>query len=287
MCTPRGGIECDVTVTRLAEDRLYVVSAAATEHHDQAWLEAHLPEDGSVCLQNVTGRDGVLTLAGPRSRELLAAVADADCSNEAFPFFSARVMHVGSAPVRALRLSYVGELGYELHHPIEYQRHIYDRLLDQGGPLGLVDFGFRALESMRLEKAFRLWGPDMSVAFTPLEAGMERWVRFDKGDFIGREALVRVRENGGPARRLVCLRVDADSADAHGYEPIVAGRELVGFVTSGGYGHRAECSVALGYLDAAWCAPGTELAIDILGERRRATVTEGPVYDPDNERLWS
>ncbi len=253
MCTPLGGIECDVTVTRLADERWYVVSAAATEHHDEAWLEAHLPADGSVRLDNVSARYGVLTLAGPNSRELMTAVTGADCSREAFPFFSSRDLQVGSAPVRAMRLSYVGELGYELHHPIEYQRHIYDRLLEAGEPLGLVDFGFRALESMRLEKAFRLWGPDMSIEFSPLEAGMERWVRFDKGDFIGRDSLAHVSENGGPKRRLVCLTVDAGEADAHGHEPILEGDELIGFVTSGGYGHRVEQSIALGYVpsDAA------------------------------------
>ena len=287
MCTPRGGIECDVTVTRLAEDQLYVVSAAATEHHDHAWLAAHLPDDGLVRLDNVSARYGVLTLAGPRSRELLAAVGDADCSLEAFPFFTCREMHVGAAPVRALRVSYVGELGYELHHAVEYQRHIYDRLLEAGDELGLVDFGFRALESMRLEKAFRLWGPDMSIDFSPLEAGMERWVCLDKGDFIGREALTRVHENGGPSRRLACLTVDADGADPHGHEPIYLQDQLIGFVTSGGYGHRVHRSLALGYLPSDRCSPGTELAIEILGERRSATVIAGAMYDPDNERLLS
>ena len=287
MCTPQGGIECDVTVTRLTDDSWYVVSAAAAEHHDEAWLTSHLPQDGSVRLDNVSARHGVLTLAGPRSRELLAAVADADCSAAAFPFFSCRELHVGSAPVRALRLSYVGELGYELHHPVEYQRHIYDRMLEVGDSLGLVDFGFRALESMRLEKAFRLWGPDMSLDFSPLEAGMERFVRLDKGDFIGRDALARVRESGGPSRRLVCLTVEAEGADAHGYEPILQGEELIGFVTSGGYGHRVKRSIALGYLPSDRCAPGNGLAIDILGRRCAASVTEGPVYDPDNERLLS
>jgi dimethylglycine dehydrogenase len=287
MCTPQGGIECDVTVTRLGEDRWYVVSAAATEHHDGAWLEQHLPADGSVRLDNVTARYGVLTLAGPRSRELMAAVTETDVSKEAFPFFSLKDLHVGAAPARAMRVSYVGELGFELHHPVEYGRHIYDRLLEAGEPLGLVDFGFRALESMRLEKAFRLWGPDMSIEFSPLEAGMERWVRFDKGDFIGRDALAHVHENGGPQRQLVLMTVEANGADPHGHEPILAGDELVGFVTSGGYGHRVEQSVALGYVPSARCEPGSELTIEILGERRAATVMPGPVYDPENERLLS
>jgi len=287
MCTPRGGIKCDVTVTRLEEERFYVVSAAATEHHDHAWLAAHLPQDGSVRLDNVSARYGVLTLAGPQARALLEAVGDTDCSREGFPFFTAREMRVGSAPVRALRVSYVGELGYELHHAVEYQRHVYDRLLQGGEQLGLVDFGFRALESMRLEKAFRLWGADMTVDFSPLEAGMERWVRLDKGEFIGREALVRVHENGGPSRRLVCLTVAADGADPHGHEPILEGDEVIGFVTSGGYGHRVQRSIALGYLPSDRCSSEAELAIEILGERRIANLSRGAVYDPENQRLLS
>jgi dimethylglycine dehydrogenase len=283
ICTPKGGVECDMTVTRLAEDRFYLVSAAATEAHDHAWLEAHLPDDGSVRLENLTARYGVLTLAGPRSRELLAAVTDADCSREAFPFFTCRQLEVGMASVRALRISYVGELGYELHHPIEYQRHVYDALLEAGVPLGLVDFGYRALESMRLEKAYRLWGVDMSVEFNPLEAGMERWVRLDKGNFIGRDALLEIAHNGGPRRRLACMAIDADGADAHGFEPVREGERIVGFVTSGGYGFRVGRSIALGYLPSDGCAPGTRLTVEILGQRRPAEVVQAPLYDPSNE----
>jgi dimethylglycine dehydrogenase len=285
MCTPKGGVECDVTVTRLGEDRFYVVSAAATEGHDHAWLEAHLPDDGSVALENVTARYGVLTLAGPRSRELLGAVTHHDCSGEQFPFFCFRDIEVGMAPVRALRVSFVGELGFELHHPLQYQRHIYDRLVEAGESLGLADFGYRALESMRLEKGYRLWGPDMSPAFNPLEAGMERWIRFDKGGFIGRDALLEVSESGGPRRRLACLVVDADGADAHGFEPVREGEKLVGFVTSGGYGFRLGRSIALAYLPPEACAPGTHVTVEILGERRRAEVAQAPLYDPSNGRL--
>jgi dimethylglycine dehydrogenase len=285
MCTPKGGIECDVTVTRLDGDRFYVVSAAATEDHDHAWMAAHVPADGSVRLDNVTARYGVLTLAGPRSRELLEAVTGADCSRAAFGFFRCRELEVGMAPVRALRVSYVGELGYELHHPVEYQRHLYDRLLAAGEPLGLVDFGYRALESMRLEKAYRLWGPDMSVDFSPLEAGMERWVRLDKGEFIGRDALRSVSSNGGPERRLACLTLEADGADAHGFEPVYDGGRAIGHVTSGGYGFRVGRSIALSYLPSDRCAAGTELEVEILGRRRAATVVQAPLYDPDNELL--
>jgi dimethylglycine dehydrogenase len=284
MCTPRGGVECDVTLTRLGEDHFYVVSAAATERHDYAWIESHLPDDDSVRLENVTSRYGVLTLAGPRSREVLQTLTDLDCSRKAFRFFRCRNLHVGMAPIRALRLSYVGELGYELHHPIEYQRYLYDLVMEAGAPFQIVDWGYRALDSMRLEKAYRLWGVDMSADWTPLEAGMERFVAFDKGDFIGRDALLRQRERG-VEWALACLVVDAADADPHGYEPVLAGNESIGYVAAGGYGHTVEKTIALAYLPTAYVEPGTELEVKILGERRAARVVEAPLYDPKNERL--
>jgi dimethylglycine dehydrogenase len=286
MCTPRGGVECDVTVTRLGEDRFYVVSAAATECHDYAWIARHLPGDGSVRLENVTSRYGVLTLAGPRSRDVLQALTELDCSKKAFRFFRCHELHVGMAPIRALRVSYVGELGYELHHPIEYQRYLYDLLMEAGAPFQIVDWGYRALDSMRLEKAYRLWGVDMTADWTPLEAGMERFVALDKGDFIGRDALLRQQERG-VERRLACLVVDADDADPHGYEPVLAGDEVIGYVAAGGYGHTIEKTIALAYLPTAYFEPGTDLEVKILGARRSAQVVEQPLYDPENERLLS
>jgi dimethylglycine dehydrogenase len=286
MCTPSGGIECDVTVTRLAGGRFYVVSAAATETHDLEWMQRHLPADGTVRIENATERVGVLTIAGPRSRELLAAVTREDVSREAFPFFTARELRVGTAPARAMRVSYVGELGYELHLPVEHQLAVYERLLEAGGPLGLRDFGYRALESMRLEKGYRLWGADMSADYTPLEAGLGRFVALGKGDFVGADALRREAERGS-TRRLACLVVDADDADAYGFEPVLSGERIVGYVASGGYGHRVERSIAYAYLPVELVEPGTRLAVDVLGERRAATVAREPLYDPANERLLS
>ncbi|MEE3326686.1 MAG: FAD-dependent oxidoreductase [Myxococcota bacterium] len=286
MLTPRGGIECDVTVTRLAGDRFYVVSAAATEAHDFAWMERHLPDDGSVYLDNVTDQYAVLTLAGPRSRELLQSLTRADVSHEAFRFFRCREFRVGMAPVRALRVSYVGELGYELHHPVAYQRFLYERLMEAGSEYGLIDFGYRALDSMRLEKAYRLWGVDMSADYTPLEAGMERFVALDKGDFIGRDALVRQQE-AGPEQGLACLVVDSTDADPHGEEPVRAGDELIGYVAAGGYGYVVEKTIALAYLPSAYLEPGTRVEIEMLGERVPAEVVAQPLYDPKNERLLS
>jgi dimethylglycine dehydrogenase len=287
MLTPRGGIETDVTVTLTEPGRYYVVSAAATETHDLAWIGRHAPGDGSVEIENVTDRYGVLTLAGPRSRELLQRVSGDDLSNAGFPFFRARHIDVGGHRVLALRVSYVGELGWELHHPLEQQRALYDLLHEAGADLGLVDFGYRALESMRFEKCYRLWGADLSADWSPLQAGLERFVAFDKGDFVGREALLRERERG-TSHRLSCLVIDADGADAHGYEPVYAeGSGPVAYVSSGGYGHTLGTSIALAYLPVAHAAVGTELEVGILGSRRPAVVAEQPLYDPGNERLRS
>ncbi|MBW2287052.1 MAG: FAD-dependent oxidoreductase [Deltaproteobacteria bacterium] len=286
MCTPRGGVECDVTVTRLAEDRFYVVSAAATERHDFAWIERHLPDDGSVRLDNVSNRYGVLTLAGPRSREVLQALTDHDCSHKSFRFFRCQELYVGMAPIRALRLSYVGELGYELHHPIEYQRYLYDLLMEAGAQFQIADWGYRALDSMRLEKAYRLWGVDMTADWTPLQAGMDRFVALDKGDFIGRDALLREQERG-VEYKLTCLVVNSDDADPHGYEPVLVGDEMIGYLAAGGYGHTVEKTIALAYLPSAYAEPGTDLEVKILGARRSARVVEQALYDPENKRLLS
>jgi dimethylglycine dehydrogenase len=285
MCTPRGGIETDVTVALVTPGRWYVVSAAATETHDLAWIERHAPDDGSVQIENATSRIGVLTIAGPRSRELLQRVSGDDLSNEAFRFFRTRHIEVGRTRVLAVRVSYVGELGWELHHALEEQGTLYETLFAAGQDLGLVDFGYRALESMRFEKCYRLWGADMSADWSPLQAGLERFVAFDKGDFIGRDALLREREKGA-SHALSCLIVDVDGVDAHGLEPVYAGSERpVGYVASGGYGHTIERSIALAYLPVEHAAVGTELTVGILGDRRRAVVSEQPLLDPAGERL--
>jgi dimethylglycine dehydrogenase len=270
-------------VARVEPDRFYVVSAAATETHDLAWIERHQPDDGSVRADNVTARYGVLTLAGPRSRELLQRLSRDDLSREAFPFFRARHVEVGGMRVLALRVSYVGELGYELHHPLELQRLLYDRLWEAGGELGLRDFGYRALESLRLEKGYRLWGADMSADYTPLEAGLERFVAFDKGEFVGREALLA----RPPATRLCTLVVDAADVDAHGYEPVYVDGTLVTYVMAGGYGHTVGKSIALAYLPLEHAGEGTEVEVEILGDRRPARVAADALYDPSGERLRS
>ncbi len=283
LLTPRGTIECDVTVTRLAPERFLVLSAAVAERHDLDWLSRHAPPDASVAIEDVTPRWGVLILAGPRARDLLARVTGDDLSNAAFPWLSARTITVGSTPVRALRINFVGELGWELHHPVEHQVGLYETLRGAGEDLGLVDFGLRAMDSLRLEKAYRAWGADINTEVTPLEAGLERFVAFDKGDFIGRDALLRQRREG-PRKRLATLEVSARDADCWGNEAVWAGERIVGITTSGGYAHWLGRSLAVAYVDAGLATPETRLALDVLGERCPATVVAEPPFDPENQR---
>ncbi len=282
MLTEGGGVQCDLTVTRLAPDRFYLVGAAATTAHHRAWMERHLPERG-VELSDVTEDHGVLTLAGPRSRELLAALTDVDLSSEAFPPLAAREVRLGGVPVLALRVSYAGELGFELHVPIEGLRELYERVQEAGRPLGLVDFGYRALESLRMEKGYRLWGADLLPDHTALEAGLDRFVRLDKGEFIGREALLRQRKEG-IRRSLACLTVEAAEALPHRDEPVHAGDRVVGHVACCEYGHVVGATIAHAYLPVELATPGTRLDVEVLGERRPATVVREPLYDPDGAR---
>ena len=284
MCTERGGIECDVTVTMLAPDRFYVVSAAAAETHDLAWIERHLPADGSVTVDNLSAERGVLTIAGPRSRELLRRISGDEFGNERFPFFSSRTVRIGSARVMAMRLSYVGELGWELHHDLADQSALYERIVSAGGDLGLVDFGYRALDAMRLEKGYGLWGADLTADWTPLEAGLGRFVKPGKGGFIGREALLAQLARG-IERKLSCLTVDDAPAIPYLGEPVYRGDQVVGYVASGGFGPTVGTSIAFAYLPVRLAEPGTSLAVGLLGERVGATVVRTPLYDPENKKV--
>ncbi len=288
MLTPAGGIECDLTVARLADDRFYLVTAAATQTHDFEWLARRLPNEG-VILEDVTDAWGVLMLAGPGARDVLARLTDADLSSAAFPFMAVRDIAVGSVHVRALRVTYTGELGWELHHPIEHSATLYDRLVGAGADAGLVDIGYRCLDSLRLEKGYRLWGADIGPLDTPLEAGLDRFVAFDKGDFIGRDALVRQRD-AGPERTLACLTIDLQADDdlfPRGGEPVYDGGELVGYLRAAHPGHAVGRTIGLAYLPSQRAGPGRGLEIEILGERRGATVVDAPLYDPEGGRMRS
>jgi dimethylglycine dehydrogenase len=284
MLNERGGIECDVTVTRVAENTYWVVTAAWTTTHDYAWLEWHLPRDGSVHLRDITEEYAVLSLMGPYAREVLARVTDADLSNAAFPFMRAQEIFVGAAPVRAYRISYVGELGWELYVPSAYQRYAYQQLWEAGRDFGIVNFGYRALDSLRLEKGYRFWGLDMNALTTPLEAGLAPFVRWNKPTFRGRDALAKQKAEG-VARTLECLVVQNNEAVPHAWEPMYADDKLISYVCSGEYGHCVDKTIVLAYLPRAYSAPGTQLSIKLFGERVPATVERAPLYDPTNARV--
>ena len=281
----RGGVLSEFTVWREGEESFYLVSAGAFQRLDHDWIRRHMPRDGSVRLENLTNRFGVLVVAGPKSRELLSRVTDASLSNAAFPWLCGKWIDVGLAPCLALRVNYVGELGWELHHPIEYQNHVFDALTETGHDLGLAPFGIRAMDSMRFEKSYRMVGTELSVEYAALESELGRFVHLNKGDFIGRDALQRWMERGF-SNRLVTLEVhDAADADALGNNPLFVDGELVGRATGGNYGFRVEKSLALAMVKPELAGIGTEVEMDILGTMHRATVIPESPYDPENEKL--
>ncbi|MDH4110291.1 MAG: FAD-dependent oxidoreductase [Gammaproteobacteria bacterium] len=280
-----GGIHSEFTICREAGGSFYLVSAGALQRLDHDYIRRYMPSDGSVQFTQLTGAVGVLVVAGPKARTLLERVTDADLSNEAFPWLTARNIVVGMAPVNAMRVNYVGELGWELHHPIEYQNRIFDALFETGGDLGLRPFGIRAMDSMRLEKSYRMVGTELSIEYSAYESGMGRFVREDKGDFLGRDALLAAKK-AGSRYALVTLTVDGvTDADALGNNALTKGGKLVGRATGGGYGFRIDRSLALGMVTPDLAEPGTALEIEILGRTYPATVVAESPFDPGNERL--
>ncbi|MDH3664290.1 MAG: dimethylglycine dehydrogenase, partial [Alphaproteobacteria bacterium] len=287
MLNDKGGVVSEYTITRVADDRFHLISAAAAEWHDEDWLRTRLPNDGSVLLTCHHGRMGTLVLAGPNARNVLAAVTDADLSNDAFPWLSARPIEINMAKVIALRVNYVGELGYELHAPVEDMAAIYEALWQAGEPHGIRDFGMYAMESLRLDKCYRGWKSDLGSEYTALMSSLDRFIDFGKDAFIGKEALQAERETG-PRERFVPLTLDQPGvADAPFCAPIRSRGDIVGLVTSGGWSYILEKSIALGYVRTDLAQPGTKLDIDILGERCPATVGQEPLYDHNNSRLRS
>ena len=283
----RGGIEADLTVTRLAERRFLIVTAAATEVRDFHWLQGHIPPDSHCVATNVTSALAVIAIMGPKARALLQSLTPDDLSPEAFPFARSREIELGHALVRASRISYVGELGWELYIPTEFSSGVYDAIVAAGDDFGLTHAGYHALDSLRIEKAYRHWGHDITDEDTPLEAGLGFAVKFDKaGGFNGREALLRQRE-AGPSRRLLQFRLLDPAPLLYHDEPIWRGDRLVGRVTSGAYGHSLGGAVGLGYVDAAsaaeFSAGGFE--IEVAGSRVAAAASLRPMRDPENRAL--
>jgi len=283
MLSPKGRLIGDFTVTRLGPERFALTASYAAQAYHMRWFLAHLPDEG-VGLRYVSLEQIGFQIAGPRARDLLARVTREDVSNEALPFLAAREMEVGLVPARVCRVTYTGDLGYEIYVHRDHQIALYHALTDAGEDLGLRPFGMRAMLSLRLEKSFGAWGRDYRPDYTPAETGLDRFIAFKRGDFIGRDAALAERERG-PRRRLVTFVVDAADADPWGDEPLYKDGEVVGFVTSGGYAHYVEKSVALGLVPPETVADGERFEVEILGERRPATLVTEPLLDPGGERM--
>jgi glycine cleavage system aminomethyltransferase T/glycine/D-amino acid oxidase-like deaminating enzyme len=281
MLNPRGGIECDFTVTRLAEDRFRIVTGTAFGQHDLAWIRQHAPDDGSVEIVDETSRYACFGLWGPLARELLQPLASIDLSSASFPYMHAREVAIGRVPCLALRVTYVGELGWELYCAADLGLALWDTIWNDGRSHGLVAGGYRAIDSLRLEKGYRAWGADITPDDTPFEAGLGFAVKLDKGDFVGRDALLGA---GEPERALRCLTLDDPRAVALGSEPVRIGDELVGRVTSGGHGYSVEQSIAYAYVPARY-EVGTEVAVEIFGDSVGGEIASEPLYDPKGERV--
>jgi glycine cleavage system aminomethyltransferase T/glycine/D-amino acid oxidase-like deaminating enzyme len=281
MLNRRGGVECDFTVTRLAEERFRIVTGTAFGQHDIAWIRSHAPEDGSVFVEDVTSKLACLGLWGPRAREILQPLTTTPLD---FPYMRTRELAVGPVPCTALRVTYVGELGWELYCPMEFALRLWDELWAAGRGHGLVAGGYRAIDSLRLEKGYRVWGADVTPDETPYEAGLGFAVKLDKGDFVGRDALLGGEE---PERRLCCLVLADPRSVALGSEPVRVEGEIVGRVTSGGYGYTVERSIAYAYLPAVAADVGTAVEVEIFGEWVAGEVAREPLFDPKGERIRS
>jgi glycine cleavage system aminomethyltransferase T/glycine/D-amino acid oxidase-like deaminating enzyme len=286
MLNRRGGIECDFTVSRLGEERFGIVTGTAFGNHDREWMRRHLPADGSVRIDDVTSAWACFGIWGPRARDVLQPLTPADLSDDAFPYMDLREITVGDVPVRALRVTYVGELGWELYCPTEYGLGLWRAVWEAGQEHGIVAGGYRAIDSMRLEKGYRVWGADITPDENPDEGGVGFCVKLDKGEFIGREALVAAREDG-EHHKLACITLEDPRSICLGNEPVRSGGEVVGRVTTGGYGYSVGRSIAYAYLPPSLAVPGTAVAIDIFGRWVEGEVAAEPLFDQAGERIRS
>ena len=283
----KGGVHSEFTIMRESHDSFYCVSAGAWQRLDHDWVKKHMPNDRSVKFENITNQIGVLVVAGPKSRELLQRVSEDDFTNEGFPWLSGKKVKIGAAETLAIRVNFVGELGWEIHSPIEVQNHIFDTLMDAGKDLGLKPFGIRAMDSLRIEKSYKLIGTELSIEYAGYESGIDRFIHPNKGQFIGRDALVQWREKGFE-NSFVTLEVHGvKDADVLGNNPIYADGKVIGRATGGNFGFRVNKSLALAMVNPAHSELGTKLKIDILGDMFDVTVIPESPYDPDNQKLRS
>ncbi|HUO96175.1 MAG TPA: aminomethyltransferase family protein, partial [Steroidobacteraceae bacterium] len=283
MLNERGRLIGDFTIARLAADHFFIVGTYAAEVYYMRWFARTLPPSGVTvrpCAMEYVG----LSVAGPRARDLLQPLVGADLATAAFPFMTFRRVDVGMVPAFVGRVSFTGDLGYEIWVTADYQRALYDLLTGAGKRVGLRHIGGRALNALRLEKGFGTWAREFRPIYGPYEAGLGRFIDLTKGEFTGRAAALAEKESGGE-RRLITLDVEARDADAIGDEPIYHAGKVVGWVTSGGYGHSVGKSLALGYVDKAVAAATGGFEVELIGERRPATRLAAAAFDPEGRRM--
>jgi dimethylglycine dehydrogenase len=288
MLNQQGRLIGDFTIAKAADDRFYMWGSSQAQKYHMRWFEQHLPKDGSVKIHRYDMGLVGLSIAGPRSRDVLQALTDEDVSNSAFKFMDHRAMDIANVPALINRVTYTGDLGYEIWVAPEYQRRLYQEIMRAGKPHGIVNFGMRALLSMRLEKNFPTWFRELRPIYGVFEAGLDRFIDLGKNDFIGREAATEEKRSGGKLRR-VSMVVDAADCDVLGDEPIWHKGKVVGWVTSGGYAHYVDKSMAQGYVPKELAADTSQGAfeIEIIGENRKATIITEPPFDPEGKRMRS
>ncbi|MFZ4720845.1 MAG: aminomethyltransferase family protein, partial [Ilumatobacteraceae bacterium] len=286
LCNERGGIECDLTMTRTAPDSWYVVTGSAFGAHDMGWIRSNSPDDGTVIVRDLTSARAVINLCGPLSREVLQAASQDDVSNDAFPYATAKEITIGSAPVLGLRIGYTGELGWELHIPTEYAAHVYETLRAAGEPFGIRDVGYRAIDTMRMEKGYLYWSTDITPDTSPWEAGLGWRVSKTKERFLGRDALMAQRA-AGVTRRLCTFTLESMAYPVSGEAIMVPGDgSVVGFTTSANFGHTVGKPVVYGYLPVH-LLDRTDFVIEVYGEPIPAIRHDRPLYDPASATLKS
>jgi len=284
MLNSKGRIQSELTITRFPNNIFYVLSSTASEIRDFDWFNEHLYKKENVNIKNVTKDYGVLVLAGPKSRKVLSQLTSQNLNNNDFPWLKGKEILINKIPVRALRVNYVGELGWELHHPMSQMEALYDSIYEAGKKENIINFGTYAVNSLRMEKAYRGWGAELTGEISLVEAGMDRFFNLKKkSNFFGAKALQKKIQSGVDIK-IVYLEVDVDNADARGNEPVYHNNKIVGVVTSGGYGFRTKKSLAFAYVKSN-LANGGSLEIEIQGQKRKAKILNKVVYDPDNQKL--
>ena len=285
MLNEKGRIQSELTITRLPNNLFYVLSSTASEIRDLDWFNHHLNKDEKIKIKNITQDYGVLVIVGPKSRTTLSQLTSENLNNNNFPWLKGKEILINKIPVRALRINYMGELGWELHHPIKYMESLYDTICEVGKKENIINFGTYAVNSMRMEKAYRGWGSELTGEISLVEAGMDRFFNLNKkNNFIGSKILKEKLQSGVDIK-IVYLEVDAVDADARGNEPVYYKNQIIGVVTSGSYGFRVKKSLAFAYVKSDLATVGTELDIEIQGKKRRATILTSPIYDPKNKKL--